>query len=158
MKYNILSSILIISLLFNFSLPVHASSEYKVDESMIKMVLENNDNVIELYDEINSIETIELEDNKTENNLSLYGCICWVDNLGVSNEIQYVSGNRTGSYSGDGTYTVTGGSTPLGSGTFSSSFYDSNCNGQAMVFRLRINSYDSSGNKVTLAVATSIID
>lgn len=215
MKYKIWSLVIIISLFFYFPMPVYAS-ENNLNENMIRMISENNSNVMELYDEISSIEVIELdsilknkvaqayyydsegnynelycdlelkkvtfensyvrstnsdesvyiltgttktsEDNKTESGVYLYGCICWTDNLGITNQIQYVSGYRSGSYSGDGSYNVIGGTTPLSSGTFSTSFYDSSSNGQAMVFRLRVNSNDSLGNRVTLSVATSLLD
>lgn len=98
-------------------------------------------------------------DSLNKDGVYLSGCICWVDNLGIGNEILFVSGSRSGSYSGDANYTVTAGTTPIGSGTFTNSFYDNSVAGEnAMTFRLRINSYDSSGNKITLSIATSLID
>ena len=215
MKHRLWSLILVISLLFSLPMPVSAEDD-NVNGNMIQMISENRSNVMELYDEISSIEIIEVDesfkddivqayyydndgiyteidstfelkkvtiknentrsvnsdetvyiltgttktsdDNITKNNVYLSGCICWTDNLGVGNEIQYVSGYRSGSYSGTGNYIVTGGTAPLGSGTFSSSFYDSNCNGQAMVFRLNIYSDDASGNRIHLLVTTSIFD
>ncbi len=215
MKYKIWSLILVISLLFSLSIPVYAS-ENIVNENMIQMIAENNSDVMELYDEICSIEIIDVNENlkdqilkayyydsegnynevncdlvlkkvtikndntrsinsdetvyvltgttktsdndKTKNNVYLYGCICWVDNLGISNEIQYVSGYRTGSYSGTGSYNFIGGTVPLGSGTFSTSFYDSSSNGKAMEFRLNVYSDDASGNQVTLLATTSFFD
>lgn len=135
--------------------------EIECDYELKKVVLKNHRSRF-----VNETETVYVlsgttktsDDNMTENGVTLNGCIGWTDNLGISNEINYVSGSRTGLYSGMGSYSVTGGTVPLGSGDFSISFYNSSISGQATVFRLHVYSKDYYGNQVTLSIATSLLD
>lgn len=103
--------------------------------------------------------TKQSQDGKTENGVQLNGTICWVDNLGSSNELKYVSGSRGGSCSGTGRYFFGGRGTGY-DGIFEDSFTDNSQNGEvSRWFVLRAYSYPlSGGSEICLEIKTSVLD
>ena len=98
-------------------------------------------------------------DDKTEDGVTLYGCIGWEDVLGPFNNLKYVSGYRRGAYANEGSYSALKSSHDMCSGNFDTSFYDipdpSDASGTQ--FRLVVNSDTKNGGKVQLIVLTSIL-
>lgn len=98
-------------------------------------------------------------DDKTENGVTLYGCIGWEDVLGPFNNLKYVSGNRSGSYANKGSYSLLRSSHPLCSGDFDTSFYDTpDDDPSGTQFRLVVESATKNGGMVQLIVLTSAFD
>lgn len=100
------------------------------------------------------------EDTLDEDGVILYGCIGWEDVLGVWNQLEYVSGNRSGSYANEGKYMAYRQSHLMCSGDFETSFYDTADADDAggTQFRLIVRSDTSSGKTVQLTVLTSVFD
>lgn len=103
------------------------------------------------------------EDSKTIYGVSLSGTIIWKDNFLVDNELVSMSGERSGSYTGDGKYYCMAGSRYVGPGWgyFSgTSFVDSSVAGEKGQ-KFQLNVYSSSTNstkEIVLIVKTSIFD
>lgn len=102
-------------------------------------------------------------DTTTQYGVRLTGAIAWKDYAGVNNELVAVSGSRSGSYMGDGTYYRSAGTTQLEPGwiTFSgASFFDHSVAGtKGYGFQLVIHSpSQSSSNVAQLIIKTSIFD
>lgn len=100
-------------------------------------------------------------DSITSNGVTLKGYIGWIDNLGVVNEFRYVSGSRSGDYSGSGYYLALRGTSNLCSGNFDTSFYGTSSLSDltGTQFRLQVSSPNADGDKtVKLNFTTSILD
>ena len=126
--------------------------EYKTDMS--------NKNISTFYVLSATGTTKTSTDKYSSNGVTLSGCIGWVDNTGIQNEFKYVSGSRSGSYSGQGFYNAKNHTVPLCSGYFDTSFYStSNATNQTgLQFDLLIRTNDTSGGKVELLIKTSMLD
>lgn len=97
-------------------------------------------------------------DTKTEDGVTLYGCIGWEDVLGpLGNKLEYVSGYRSGAYVNQGDYTALKQSHELCGGKFDTSFYDTpdDTGASSMKFRLIVNSDTKNGGRIQLNVSTS---
>lgn len=99
------------------------------------------------------------ENSATQYGVTLKGSIVWIDHFGMSNELVSISGERSGSYDGDAKYAITGGTTPIGSGTFDTSFENNDYAGStAFQFILTIASNPVSGKRFHITVKTSVTD
>lgn len=102
-------------------------------------------------------------DTTTQYGVRLTGTIAWKDNFGMNNELVAVSGSRSGSYTGDGTYYCSAGSTQLEPGWISfseASFFNHSVAGtEGYGFQLVIHSPSTSSAKIAqLIIKTSILD
>lgn len=99
-------------------------------------------------------------DDVSSHGVYLYGYMTWIDNLGTQNEFIDAGGYRTGSYTGDGHYSITRYGVGLGGGDFSTSFYTTgNSNDHTgLQFHLLITSKASDGNNVQLSITNSFLD
>lgn len=101
-------------------------------------------------------------DTTVQYGVRLTGAIAWKDYAGVNNELVAISGSRSGSYVGDGTYYCNSGTTPIvGWTTFSeASFFDHSVSGkEGFGFQLTIQSPSTnSTRRAELIIRTSIFD
>lgn len=101
-------------------------------------------------------------DTTKQYDVRLTGCIVWIDHFGVDNELVALSGSRSGSYTGDGTYYCNSGTTPIVAWkTFSdASFFDNSVKGKkGYGFQLLIHSPSTqSTQSAQLIIRTSIFD
>ena len=107
--------------------------------------------------------TTKTSDNSaTSHGVTLTGYIQWVDNFGIGNQFLYAGGERSGSYSGNGTYNVQNHTIGLAHGSFDSSFFTFGSSDPqkniGMTFRLRVSSKASNGRTVEMTVMTSSFD
>lgn len=101
-------------------------------------------------------------DTTKQHGVRLTGCIAWIDHLGVDNELVALSGSRSGSYTGIGTYYCNSGTTTIAAWkTFSDvSFFDNSAKGEkGYSFQLLIHSPSTqSTQSAQLIIRTSIFD
>lgn len=118
-----------------------------------------DENTSSLY--VLSANTKETPDSITKEGVTLNGCITWIDHFGMSNELVSLSGSRSGSYTGDGSYVCTSRTNGVTSGDFEgTSFSDSSKSGvTGYSFTLIVRSKSlSSGTTVQVMVKTSAFD
>ncbi|MCM1192658.1 MAG: hypothetical protein NC123_10375 [Butyrivibrio sp.] len=97
----------------------------------------------------------------TKDGVTVNAVITWIDHLGVKNELVALSGSRSGSYTGDGSYICTARVTPVTSGDFEgASFKDTTAAGQTgYSFTLVVSSKSSTSGKTIQTIAkTSAFD
>lgn len=104
--------------------------------------------------------TKDTTDSLTKDGVTLNGCITWIDNFGMSNELVSVSGSRSGSYTALGMYTCKTRYASITSDTFEgASFENSDVGGEiGYQFYLIVKSPTSSGTEAQLIVKTSAFD
>lgn len=105
-------------------------------------------------------ETKTSDGNKTEDEVTLRGTICWIDHVGLSNELKYVSGAIFGNFKDNGNYFYGGKGTSYGNGQFLYTFYDDAGSGSRNEwFFLNLNTDSTiTGKHLTLIIYTSILD
>lgn len=138
-----------------------AAQLLEVEATLTKVSYQEDADISSLYVLTASTDNTDSSDSITKNGVTLTGTITWIDHFGPSNELVSLSGSRSGSYTGDGSYVITSRTTPVGSGTFEgASFSDTSYKGQkGYSFTLIVRSDSSVDNKqVQLIVKTSFFD
>lgn len=129
--------------------------------TVTKVLYEEESDISSLYVLTASTHNTDSSDSITKDGVTLNGTITWVDHFGPKNELVSLSGSRSGSYTGDGSYVCTSRTIPIGSGTFAgASFSDTSFQGRnGSSFTLIVRSTSAENNKqVQLIVKTSIFD
>lgn len=121
--------------------------------------LSDDENLSTLYVLSTSADEKVSDESGTQEGVTLYAAITWIDHVGLQNELVSLSGSRSGSYTGDGSYVCNARTTPVTSGEFEESFNDSNKKGQkGYSFTLSVFSKSTSGKTVKVMAKTSAFD
>ncbi len=105
--------------------------------------------------------TSKTSDGEVEDHdVVVQGTIGWSDALGIVNTFEYVSGSRSGAYTGTGYYQALRGTRTLCNGNFDVSFYDTSQyeDSSGTGFRLIARTSTADGNEVQLNFTTSVFD
>lgn len=129
--------------------------------TLTKVLYQEESDISSLYVLAASTDNTYSSDSITKDGVTLNGTIVWEDNFGPKNKLVSLSGSRSGSYTGDGSYVITSRTTPIGSGTFAgASFSDTSYggrNGSSFTLIVRSDSAETS-KQVQLIVKTSFLD
>lgn len=142
--------------------------EINCEVTLNKIICEDNASVLYSVNEststyyvLSATATSKTSENTlSDDDVTLYGCIGWKDNFGIDNEFEYVSGSRSGSYSGTGYYQASNRISPLCNGNFERSFYSTSNveDTSGGEFRLLVRTPTTSGTTIYLDFGTSILD
>lgn len=121
--------------------------------------LSDDENLSTLYVLSASADEKVSDASGTQKGVTLYAAITWIDHFGLQNELVSLSGSRSGSYTGEGSYICNARVTPVTGGEFDESFYDSEKAGQlGYSFTLTVTSKSSSGDLAKIIAKTSAFD